>query len=96
MLELDVDVLYLCAVVLAINSLTVRMTKSSIICAGTKNPVTLPADEKFYEQAILYYTDFMTNARGALKNSVNFASLPEKRFQQLMLEQFLDGIYEAY
>lgn len=95
-LELDVDVLCPCAADSTINSGNMHEIKASIICAGANNPVTLPADAYLYERGVLYLPDFMTNAGGALGNMVKFAGLPEKRFHQLISEQFSDKIHEVY
>ena len=96
LLELEVDVLCPCAADSTIHTGNMERIRASIICAGANNPVTLAADEYLFSKGVLYLPDFMTNAGGALGNMVKFAGLPEKRFHQLIREQFSDKIMEVY
>ena len=86
---LPVDVLSPCATDSTINSKNVRNVSAKIVCAGANNPVTYEAVRVLHERGILYLPDFITNAGGALGNTVKFAGLRERDLHGLLQNELV-------
>jgi glutamate dehydrogenase/leucine dehydrogenase len=89
LLELEVDVLSLCARHNRITSANVNAVKARSVISGANNPLTPEAEQALVTRGIICLPDFVTNSGGVLGGTMSFAGIKQDRILGFINNRFI-------